>query len=110
MDVRFYPTLPHQSNSTIPATLHGCDTCRAAGIETRSTSPVIAMCRELLARGYDPVLALHCYRGETLAIAVRAIGEASRLEVSPTGHGFVIKPLREPRARPLVRFGGEGAA
>ena len=38
----------------IRATITGFDRCDAEGHTVRAAAPVLAMCRELLAAGYDP--------------------------------------------------------
>ena len=76
----------------IEAELIGSNECRARdrarGITVRSSSPVLALCRALVGAGYDPGRPLHVYRGETLALTVRRIGEGARLRVSSSGTGF----------------------
>lgn len=44
-------------------------------------SPVLAICRKLLDAGYPSSADLEAYRGETLALRVRSIGEAAELQV-----------------------------
>ena len=51
--------------------------------------PVLALCRALVGAGYDPGRPLHVYRGKTLALTVRSIGEGARLRVSGSGTGFI---------------------
>jgi hypothetical protein len=102
VDAISYAELPHQSNSTIPATLHGDDVCRAVGLEVRSTSPIIGMCRELVERGYDQELELHAYRNEVLAVIVASIGRAVKLEVNGRGTGF--RPVVTVGRASLVRW------
>jgi hypothetical protein len=72
----------------IEAELIGSNECRCGGITTRSSSPVLAMCRALIAAGYDPSRPLHVYRGKVLALKVRTIGEGARLQVNSGGTGF----------------------
>src|SRR5262245_481740 len=81
--------------STIPlrAELSGDSKAAAAGIVARSGSPVLALCRELIAAGYDPGTLLEVYRGDTLCLAVRSIGEAA--EVSE-GRGFRVRSAPGP--------------
>jgi len=71
----------------IEAELSGNE-CRARDIVTRGHAPVLAMCRALVGAGYDPGRPLHVYRGKTLALKVRSIGEGARLRVSSSGTGF----------------------
>lgn len=72
----------------IRAVLRKSDQCEADGIAAHSSSPVLALCRELLAAGYDPARPLHAYRGDVLALKVRSIGEGARLRVAAHGVGF----------------------
>ena len=80
------------STDPIEAELIGSNECRARdrarGITVRSSSPVLALCRALVGDGYDPHRPLHVYRGRTLALKVRSIGEGARLRVSSSGTGF----------------------
>jgi hypothetical protein len=59
------------------------------------------MCRRLLAAGIDPATRLEVYRGATLALTVRAIGEAANLEINAKGTGFARRCA--VRAAPLER-------
>jgi hypothetical protein len=67
--------------------------CDAEGYTVKASAPVLAMCRKLIEAGYDPTRPLHAYRGSTLCLKVRSIGEGARLECQEGG-GF---RLREPR-------------
>jgi hypothetical protein len=90
--------------AVITARLDGSDTCSAEGISVTGPSPVLARCRQLVARGYDPDLPLHVYRGDVLALTVRSIGEGARLEINGYGTGF--RPGREADAGPPVAASG----
>jgi hypothetical protein len=68
--------------------LIGSDQCTAAGITVRSPSPVLALCRKLIEAGHDPAARMECYRGDTLCLTVRSIGEAATLELNSKGTGF----------------------
>ena len=61
-----------QPAQAIRAELRGDNECRAAGLITRGTTPILAMCRKLVAAGVNPATPLECYRGPTLAITARA--------------------------------------
>jgi hypothetical protein len=80
------------SNDPIEAELIGSSECRARdrarGVTVHSSSPVLAMCRALVDAGYDPGRPLYVYRGETLTLRVRSIGEGARLQVTGSGVGF----------------------
>lgn len=52
------------------------------------------MCRALLGGGFDPDRAMHVYRGKSLALTVRSIGEGAKLTVTDA-HG-------RPRIRHVV--------
>jgi|SRR6516164_7440881 hypothetical protein len=95
-----HPGQAHHRRGVIRAELSG-DTCAALGITAQSSSPVLALCRQLIEAGHDPSTPLEVYRGETLALRIRSIGEAAGLEVNSAGTGF--KPSRQPRPAPLVR-------
>lgn len=82
----------------IRAELIGDDQATALGIQARSAAPVLDLCRKLVAAGHDPVSALHAYRGATLSLMVRSIGEAAKLEVNSKDTGFVRRAFRIARA------------
>jgi len=65
----------------IHAELAWSDHATACGIVARGSSPVLKLCRMLVEAGYDPRTLLECYRGATLCLKVRSIGEATGLEV-----------------------------
>jgi hypothetical protein len=54
-------------------------TCTAERVTACGSVPVLALCRKLIAAGYDPALPLHAYRGDTLALKVCSIGEGAHL-------------------------------
>jgi len=64
------------------AELVGFEICNAGNATARDHAPVLAICRELVAAGYDPRRALHAYRGQVLCLSVRSIGEGARLTVA----------------------------
>jgi len=72
----------------IIAELIGDETCSALGLTACGASPVLELCRLLLAAGYDPDAELETYRGNVLCLRVRSIGEAAALEVAPRLLGF----------------------
>lgn len=87
-------------DNPIRAELSG-DTFSALGHEVVGAAPVIGLCAVLVASGHDPGRGLHAFRGGTLALRVRSIGEAARLRVAPHGVGFERLPgcTAAPRAR-----------
>ena len=88
---------------TLRAELTGSNIATAEGIEVSSESPVLALCRKLIAAGYDPATPLNVYRGKILALRILGIGEAAGLEVAGDGVGF--RPARKPdRASPMRSF------
>jgi hypothetical protein len=89
-----------QTRVGIIAKLSGCDTATAEGATVTSSSPVLAHCRKLVERGYDPAQPLHACRGDVLALTVRSIGEGARLEVNGQGTGF--RPACQPGSGPTI--------
>jgi hypothetical protein len=53
-----------------------------------SATPILAACGQLVELGIDPRTPLHCCRGGQLAVIVRGIGEAARLEINGNGGGI----------------------
>ena len=72
----------------------GSDTAICSGKTTVSKSPILDLCRELIAEGFPPETPLMAYRNGRLAIAVRAIGEAAKLEIGARGNAFIKKSER----------------
>src|SRR6516162_3770555 len=87
--------------TTLAAELIGDDTATACGITVRSTSPVLVLCRELIATGMTADAALTVFRHGTVALRVRSIGEAAALEINSKGTGFT--RARTVRAAPPMR-------
>jgi hypothetical protein len=79
--------------AVIRAELFGADESRAAGITVRSLSPVLSLCRALIEAGHDPAARVEVYRGNTLSLTVRSIGEGANLQINSHGTGF--EPLTE---------------
>ena len=84
----------------IVATLTGSDTACAEGISITGASPVLALCRKLIVYGFDPAIPIHVFRGDTLALTVRSIGEGARLEIRGDGVGF--RPAPKMGASPPI--------
>ena len=78
--------------NSIVAHLNGSSTCTGAGITARGATPVLVLCRELIAAGLDPDTAMEVYRNGVVALRVRTIGEAARLEINSKGTGFIVRP------------------
>ena len=84
----------------VRAEIIGDDTATALGITVTSTSPVLGLCRTLIAAGHDPALALEAYRGDTLCLTVRSIAQGARLQVNTSGTGFAPYRAHAPSAAP----------
>src|SRR5262249_38915226 len=82
-------SLPTKKAQAIFDELIGADRCAALGMTARGTTPVLALCWLLVEAGHDPVMPLEAWRGSTLCLRIRRIGEAAQLEPSPRGAGFV---------------------
>jgi len=98
---------PLQQNpalNKIRAELSGDDIAEACGYRVRSSSPVLAICRDLLDAGCFPWEPLEAWRGPVPCLRIRSIGEAAGLEVNAKGTGF--QPYRAVRPAPPARFGG----
>lgn len=93
----------------IEAKLIGSNECRARGITTRGQAPVLAMCRALLGVRFDASRPLHVYRGKTLALKVRSIGEGAKLTVSDAHGRVTIRRMSQDRAM-LQETQGRGLA
>ena len=98
---RVTTTLTKRKLVAIRARLDGSNTCSAAGETAIGTAPVLALCRQLVAAGLDPNHALEVYRGPTLAMFVRSIGEAAKLTVRES--------TRDGRPR-FARLSSDGSA
>jgi len=75
----------------------------ASSLAVHIGSPVIALCRKLVEAGYPSSAEIECYRGETLSLHVRSIGEAAKLYVAATTTGRPVFRREASRVRaPLV--------
>ena len=88
------------SQAPIYAVLKGDDYCEAEGISARCPAPVLALCRKLVEAGYGPGTPLEAWRGPTLCLRIRTIGQAAKLTVRTAGNGCPIFALEH---------GGKGA-
>jgi hypothetical protein len=76
----------------------------ALDITVRSPSPVLALCRKLVESStYGSSIPLDAYRGATLCLRVRSIGEGARLAINSKGTGFYsLEDSPAVRTSPLV--------
>jgi hypothetical protein len=65
----------------VHAEIIGGNTAIAAGITAHGTAPVLALCRLLIVAGHDPDQPIEVYRGSTVALRIRSIGDGARLTV-----------------------------
>jgi hypothetical protein len=88
---------------SIAAALTGSDTCAALGLIAKSGAPVLVLCRKLIEAGHDPATPLEAYRGDTLCLRVRRIGEAARLrmDTDKTGRPVFKREKTTARASPI---------
>jgi hypothetical protein len=96
------------SKNSLRAELSGSTICSAAGHVAIGYAPVFQLCRQLIAAGYDPAMPIEAWRGPTLCLRVRSIGEAAALEINPRGTGFIgPAPVRTaaPNARDRAEAG-----
>jgi hypothetical protein len=78
------------------------DTCTALGITTKSDAPVLALCRKLVEAGQNPSMPLEVYRGDTLALRVKSIGQGAELRVTADNTGRPVFKRQESRAGALL--------
>jgi hypothetical protein len=69
------------------------NTCSAAGVTASGRTPVLALCRELLAAGLGPDSAVEVFRAGTLALRVRSLVEGAALTVDES-NGTVFSPWK----------------
>jgi hypothetical protein len=96
---------PHPSLA-VRAELIGSSTAIAFGIVGHGNAPVLDLCRKLVEAGFDPDLPLTAFRGATLCLRIRSIGEAAGLEIN--GHGSGFKRRGSGGIAPPVRQNGRG--
>ena len=90
------------------AELIGSDRCTIPGFAATSGTPVLALCRTLLAAGFDPDHPLHAYRGDKLALYVCSIGRGAKLAVEdsktgrPTFRRWRDRQARDGAAPPMA--------
>ena len=71
------------SQRSIRAEIVGQTQATACGVTVSGrNAPALALCRALIEAGHDPDSPLEAYRGDTLCLRVRSIGEGAKLTVS----------------------------
>jgi hypothetical protein len=98
--------IPGLQINAVRAEIINSDECSAEGLLARGNAPVLGLCRELIKAGFDPGRPLHAYRGATLCLIVRSIGQGARLTVAerPNGPTFEAwKPFSTPAVAPPMR-------
>ncbi|MGB9043802.1 MAG: hypothetical protein WCC81_15170 [Pseudolabrys sp.] len=105
------------ASQAIRAELVGSHTCRVAGVTVRGPTPILTMCARLVRFGINPATPLDAYRGDTLCLSVRSIGEAAALALNGKCTGFVkrptlvcIAPPVAPKAQAGIRWLGRAIA
>jgi hypothetical protein len=90
------------ATQTVRAEIVGENRASALGVTAHSTSPVLLLCRKLIAAGVDPGTLLEAYRrrGDTdiLCLKVRTIGEGAAVQVNTSGTGFAPYRIHAPSA------------
>jgi hypothetical protein len=88
--------------------LIGLNCAIALGVEAYGTSPVLTLCRALVAAGVDPATSLEIYRGDTLCLRVRSIADGAKLSVDdsklgrPTFRRWRDRPGRDGAGPPIA--------
>jgi hypothetical protein len=89
---------------TARAEIVGADTASALGLTVKAYTPVLDLCRKLIAAGQDPERPLHAYRGDVLCLRIPSIGECGKLRIRGKDIGFEPMPSPSPQEpRPLRR-------
>jgi len=69
--------------NSIRAELSSDSFCAAHGITVSAGAPVLALCRKLIeVSTYGSSTPLDAYRGDTLCLRVRSIGEVARMNIN----------------------------
>jgi hypothetical protein len=96
------------AQAPIRAELIASNSCEADGLIACGYAPVLDLCRELVAAGYDPATPLEAWRGETLCLYIRSIGKGAQLTVADDRHGT--PRLRRRPGRPQGYVGASPVA
>jgi hypothetical protein len=95
---------PSPATQAIRAVIIGSNQAEANGITARGHAPVLALCRALIEAGHDPNTPLEAYRGSTLCLRVRSIGEGARLTVEDDENGRPRFVRHRPRNRGAASY------
>lgn len=66
---------------TIRAEIVGSNTAVAEGLTAKGRTPVLKLCRDLIAAGFDPASRLEAYRGQTLCLVIASLAKGAGLDV-----------------------------
>jgi hypothetical protein len=80
----YHDARPSPATQALRAIIIGSSQAEANGVTARGHAPALAMCRALIEAGHDPNTPLEAYRGTTLCLKVRSLGEGARLTVKET--------------------------
>jgi hypothetical protein len=75
------------ATQALRAVIIGSNQAEANGVTARGHAPVLALCRKLIEAGHDPNTPIEAYRGATLCLRVRSLGEGARLTVKDGSDG-----------------------
>jgi hypothetical protein len=91
--------------------LAGDERCTAGAVSVTAHTPLLALCRTLLANGFDPTTRLEAYRGDTLCLLISSIKAAAALTVAETGTRFVAwRPFPASAVSPRIAPNRRGAS
>jgi hypothetical protein len=76
-----------QPLTPIAAELIGSHCCESLGSVGKGNSPLLSLCRSLLAAGFNPDQALDVYRAGTPALRVKSLRAGARQRVKEPDHG-----------------------
>jgi hypothetical protein len=93
------------------AQIFGSSACTVTGSTVTGSgyTPVLDACRRLLQAGHPSSASLTAYRGDTLCLHVRSIGQAAQLTVVSAGNGRPIFTAREGFTTSQGEFPGQAA-
>lgn len=100
------PAPAGQGRREIVAEIIGDNSASAEGVTVQGAAPVLALCRRLVAAGFDPDRPLHAFRGTVFSIVAKSIGAAAEWTVKERGNGPALErwvPFPAPPVAPPVR-------